>query len=63
MAALKRATELISQDEKFLQTSFPVLGSLWKGVKVLGKGGQGVVGLWEYVGSGIHIWGSRIVIK
>jgi hypothetical protein len=32
-------------------------------VKVLGKGGQGIVGLWEYIGGAEHVWGRRIVIK
>lgn len=63
MEAMKRAAEELSQDERFLTSSPPVLGTFWKGVKVLGRGGQGVVGLWEYVGSGTHVWGRRIVIK
>jgi hypothetical protein len=63
VAALKKAAEEVSQDDKFLQISHPVLGTFWRGVKVLGRGGQGVVGLWEYTGPGKHIWGKRIVIK
>ncbi len=63
MAALKRAAEEVSQEQRFLEAAHPVLGAFWKGVKVLGRGGQGVVGLWEYVGPGTHIWGRRIVIK
>lgn len=63
MASLKKALEDVSQEEKFLNASHPILGAFWKGVKVLGRGGQGIVGLWEYIGPGTHIWGRRIVIK
>lgn len=63
MAALKRAQEEVSQEDKFLASSHPILGPFWKGVKVLGRGGQGVIGLWEYIGPGTHPWGRRIVIK
>jgi hypothetical protein len=63
IAALKRAQEEVPQEDRFLNSSHPILGRYWKGVKVLGRGGQGVVGLWEYIGPGTHPWGRRIVIK
>jgi hypothetical protein len=63
MAALKRAQEEVSPEDKFLDASHPILGRFWKGVKVIGRGGQGVIGLWEYIGPGTHLWGRRIVIK
>lgn len=36
--------------EKFIRQQLPVLDSHWKGTRILGQGGFGVVGLWEYVG-------------
>jgi len=63
MAALKRVQEEVSPEDNFLGASHPILGRFWKGVKVIGRGGQGVISLWEYIGPGTHLWGRRIVIK
>ncbi|KAH8812135.1 hypothetical protein F5884DRAFT_303896 [Xylogone sp. PMI_703] len=54
-----------SQQEKWLQSSasWPdTPASEWKGVKVLGLGGYGLVGLWKYLGSDPNM-PKAIVVK
>jgi hypothetical protein len=58
-----RRQRLSNENEHFLKSDIDTLGREWAGVKVNGRGGQGVVGLWEYKGEEDSPGGRRVVVK